>query len=301
MNKDKLELSKFKDFTIDNLDIIKNFSSKYPFDSCDYNIVNLFSWGHFLKCKWQIYKDRLIIYNFSTGFILFPVGNPFTPNGLKEISDMSVSIGLSGIFILAPENYILNNTDLEDHFELMPDPCNSDYVYLAVKLAELNGKKLQKKKNLISQFKRAYGEYRTEIFREEYFTLCKDLAYKWCKDHNDVCDEEKKRELNVLERAMKNQSILGLEGILIFCGSDVIAYALFSEQNPDMATIHFEKFDFSYKGSAQLINQETAINLQKKYKFINREQDLCMEGLRKSKLSYDPEMQIKTFQLLRKL
>jgi len=299
LKKDNLEVSDFKDFTSANLEIIKKITRKYPFDSCDYNIVNLFSWGHFLDCKWQIYKDRLIIYNFSSDLMLFPMGDPFTPAELKEISDIAVREKLSGNFILAPDIYILNNTELADHFQIIPDPCNSDYIYLSEKLAELNGKKLQKKKNLIWQFKRNYGEYRTELFKEEYFTLCKDLADKWCKDHNDVCDEEKKRELNVLERAISNHSMLDLKGLLIFCGNDVIAFALFSEQRTEMATIHFEKFNISYKGSAQLINQETAIHLKNSYKFINREQDLCMEGLRKSKLSYDPEKQIKTYRLIR--
>jgi uncharacterized protein len=296
----KINAGDFKDIAAGNIEEIRQFCLKYPYDTCDYNIVNLFSWGHFLNCRGLIYKDRLLIYNFSSDIMLFPMGKPISPVDLAGISEESVRGGLSGNFILAPESFAVNNSELSRFFDVVPDPCNSDYIYLSEKLSELSGKKLQKKKNLISQFRRTYGEYRTELFKDEYFGLCKDLAYKWCRDHNEICDDGKKMELNVLERAIKDHSLLGLGGLLIFVGGEVIAYSLFSEQRPDMATIHFEKFDFGYKGSAQLINRETAAYLTGSYKFINREQDMCLEGLKRSKLSYDPEYQVQTYKLMRK-
>ncbi|MFO7810203.1 MAG: phosphatidylglycerol lysyltransferase domain-containing protein, partial [Candidatus Delongbacteria bacterium] len=176
--------------------------------------------------------------------------------------------------------------------------CNSDYIYLTEKLVELKGKKLRKKKNLISQFKRICPKYSVEKLSEEYNETCIELAKRWFRDQTKVKDEDKQLELDVMRRALYNQDKIGLEGILIFDRELLIAFTLFSEQRPDMATIHFEKFDYSYKGAAQIVNQETAICLKDRYKYLNREQDMCKRGLRKSKLSYDPVKIAVTYKLL---
>ncbi|MBU4486196.1 MAG: DUF2156 domain-containing protein [Candidatus Delongbacteria bacterium] len=300
MSKIKLELSKFKNIEPQDIDDIKNYLRKYQFDTCDYNIVNLFSWGHFLNLKWRMYKDRLLFYNFSSQFMLFPLGEVFSASEMSAISEMIENDGYKGNFVSVPEDYIEKNIEINDKFTPVYDEGNSDYLYLSENLASLGGKKLQKKKNLISQFRRNYRSYKTEIFRDDHIELCLNLAVKWCKDQNEICDEERQLEFNVLEKAIRNHTILGLEGLLLFYEENLVAFALFSEQKHDTATVHFEKYDADYKGSGQIINQETAIYLQAEYKYINREQDLGKEGLRKAKSSYAPERLIPTYRLYRK-
>jgi hypothetical protein len=87
--------------------------------------------------------------------------------------------------------------------------------------------------------------------------------------------------------------ILPCEGIIICLHDKIAAYSIFSPQTPDMADEHFEKFDPDKKGSAQIVNWETARHLQNRYKYLNREQDLGMEGLRQAKLSYQPAFLVK--------
>lgn len=300
MTKPRLDLSEFQELTSENIDIIKSYLKKYKYDTCDYNATNFFAWSHFMNVKWGMYKDRILFYNFNTQFMLYPLGEKLSPEEMYNVSTMIENEGYKGNFISVPEHYIEKNPAINDHFEPVYDRCNSDYVYLSEKLAELSGRKLRKKKNLISQFMRLHGDYKVEVFESKYIDMCLDLSHKWCKDHNDVCDDEKILELNVLERAVKNYELTGLEGLLIFCDGKLIAFALFSELNEETVTVHFEKFDYAYKGSAQLINRETAIYLKDRYKYINREQDVCLEGLRKSKLSYDPEIIMPTYKLIRK-
>lgn len=300
MNINKLELSKFKNIEAGDIDTIKNYLNRFQYQTCDYNIVNLFSWGHFLNVKWAFYKDRLLFFNFTSGFMLFPLGETLTAAEMTELSDIIRNNGLTGNFVSVPEIYLDENKDIIDHFCPVYDDGNSDYLYKTEDLASLGGKKLQKKKNLISQFKRSYSPYKTLKFTEEHIDMCLDLSIKWCRDQNDICDEERQLELNVLERALGNHILLGLEGLLLFCDDDLVAFTFFSRQNSETADIHFEKYDPAYKGSCQIINQETAIYLKDRYKFINREQDMGKEGLRKAKLSYAPEKIIPTFKMLRK-
>ena len=67
-----------------------------------------------------------------------------------------------------------------------------------------------------------------------------------------------------------------------------------------MADVHFEKFDPEIKGIGQVINWETAKILARQYKYINREQDLGIAGLRQAKKSYDPEYIVSAYFLERK-
>ncbi|HAQ62032.1 TPA: hypothetical protein DCR49_08585 [Candidatus Delongbacteria bacterium] len=299
MNINKLELSKFKNIEARDIDTIKNYLNRFQYETCDYNIVNLFSWGHFLNVKWGIYKDRLLFFNFTSEFMLYPLGYPFTSTEMKELSDLIRNEDFPGNFVSVPEGYLALNPAINHNFTPVYDDGNSDYLYKTENLALLGGKKLQKKKNLISQFKRNYSPYKTVQFKEEHIEMCLDLSVKWCMDQNGICDEEKKLELNVLERAVRNHNILGLEGVLLFSNHRLAAFAFYSELKHDIADIHFEKYDPELKGAGQIINLETAICLNDRFTFLNREQDMGKDGLRKAKLSYAPESLIPTYRLIR--
>ena len=82
---------------------------------------------------------------------------------------------------------------------------------------------------------------------------------------------------------------LPVDGIIICHQERIVAYSIFSPHTEDMATVHYEKFAPFKKGSAQVINWETARYLQGKYKWLNREQDIGLPGLRQAKTSYMPD------------
>jgi hypothetical protein len=167
----------------------------------------------------------------------------------------------------------------------------SDYVYLTEKLYTLSGKKLAKKKNLLSQFRRQYPSYTTENIVKEDKDAILEHFKRWQTDRNI-----KEIGLTMEYRAIKNAFTfwdqLPLDGLKITADSDIIAWSVFSPQSADMATVHFEKFDPAIKGCAQVINWETAKYLLDSYKYINREQDMGIEGLRQAKRSYDPEFMV---------
>ena len=103
-----------------------------------------------------------------------------------------------------------------------------------------------------------------------------------------------------MKRALDAFDALGLEGLVLFANGRLAGFSVFDRLNQNTADVHFEKYDPLIKGSAQAINWETARLLQGRYEYINREQDVGIEGLRKSKRSYCPAFTVKTYLLRRR-
>jgi len=267
--------------------------------SCEYVFPNLFMWAEIFKLRWLLDRGLLLLHSARDDVTLMPVGKPFGIQELLAVSDRSIREGGSGDFALFDTDYVEKNPRLSDSFEINLDPANADYVYSVESLCELKGNKLHRKKNLLSQFLRNNPDYSCEDMDRRYFHDCFTLAEKWCRDR--LCKEIGfAHETSALKRGFDNFQELGLQGIAMRLNGNLAAFSIFSELNQNTADVHFEKYDPRIKGAAQAINWETARRLRGKYKYINREQDLGIEGLRRSKKSYLPEFMIASYVLRRR-
>lgn len=82
-----------------------------------------------------------------------------------------------------------------------------------------------------------------------------------------------------------------MEGLLLKSGGQALAMTLGSRLNANTFDVHFEKALDIADGAYAAINNGFAKYLREKYPdicFLNREDDLGLEGLRKAKLSYCP-------------
>ncbi|HPG30358.1 MAG TPA: phosphatidylglycerol lysyltransferase domain-containing protein [bacterium] len=281
---------------------------------CDYNFTNLYSWGHIFQTKWALFENSLILYNSREDYILSPCANTacrseknesgeilrVTPEKLINISDSFIKSGKSGNFILLDKDFVEKLKDaLEKWFDIIPDENNADYIYSTIKLVELKGKKLHKKKNLISQFVRENPDYVVAELTPADKKACFDLSEKWCKTKN--CDKLGfSHETSALLKVFEKFEELEAGGLVIKLKNEPVAFSVFSKQNSETYTVHYEKFDSEIKGAGQIINWETAKYLLDKCKYINREQDMGIEGLRQAKKSYDPDFILLTYKLIRK-
>jgi uncharacterized protein len=266
---------------------------------CDYSFANLFMWGDIFKTRWIFQEDRLWIYNGYDDLMLMPVGKALVLPDLVMVSDMLRREGKSGNFVLVDQDFVKENNSLANFFNVEIDLANGDYIYSSQKLVDLPGNKLHKKRNLINQFLSLYPGHACQPLQASDLDACLELSEKWCRQR--TCQEvDFDHETSALKRALRNFSGLELQGLKITHGGELFAFSIFSRLSSNMADVHFEKFDPEIKGIGQVINWETAKRLSANFKYINREQDLGIEGLRQAKKSYNPEYIVSAYFLKRK-
>ena len=104
---------------------------------------------------------------------------------------------------------------------------------------------------------------------------------------------------------MKLFAELEIIGALIRVGEKAVAMSIASEISPGVFDIHFEKCygEYAFNGGYAAINYLFSGYLLEACgaKWINREEDIGIEGLRKAKESYHPDMMLHKYSgILRK-
>lgn len=189
--------------------------------------------------------------------------------------------------------------------EWATDRNDSDYIYDRRKLAELAGKTYHKKKNHVSRFLRIHdGEW--EFRSLSLCDIADDMIFvarNWLEERlgketpEPAASENSREERRVLESefesiqtAVANKTKLGLEGGTLYIRGKPVAMTLASKISRKLLDVHFEKClqEAAADGGYAVINWCFAHSCDG-YDFLNREEDMGVEGLRKAKLSYHPE------------
>ncbi|NMD12881.1 MAG: DUF2156 domain-containing protein [Candidatus Cloacimonetes bacterium] len=283
---------KLEPLTTAQIPLLREFLSRYPRQSCDYNICNLLSWGKIYNNQYTLWEGHLVLVNPQYSYLLYPVGPGLGADKTRELFDLYREDAPEAKLLIIPENWQESCPGLDRHFEISDDRDWYDYVYATEKMVNLRGKKLTKKKNLISQFRRAYPNYHVLPISKEKHEVIERFTEKWRRERH-VEGSYLDTEMKAIQNTLEMWDELPVEGIIVCLDQRIAAYSIFSPQTQDMVTVHFEKFDPDKKGSAQLIYWETARYLQSRYKWINREQDIGLEGLRQAKTSYAPDFMVK--------
>ena len=181
--------------------------------------------------------------------------------------------------------------------EIKEEPGLSDYIYLTEKLASLSGKKLSRKRNHIHQFSRKYPDFRYEPLSGANIEAVRLVESKWLAEN--IPNRDLLIEQEIINHALDNFVFFaqkaGLTGGVLFVGDEPAAFCIASALSPQLTDVHFEKCisPFATDGGYAVINNEFAKTVGTQY--INREEDLGLEGLRKAKLSYYPEIVLGKF------
>lgn len=200
----------------------------------------------------------------------------------------------------------INETEKETLEELYPgmfrfhfDQASSDYVYSIDDLADLKGKKYQRKRNHYNRFRSSFPEYTVESLNENNLCRAKEMVDMWYENRlleNPGGDYFSER--TALEKAFRHYQDLDMESLVLLNGEQVLAITFGSRLSPNTFDVHFEKAHWDVSSAYTAINCEFAKYIRNRHpdiQFLNREEDLGLEGLRKAKQRYYPHHMVEKY------
>lgn len=164
-----------------------------------------------------------------------------------------------------------------------------DYVYLREKLKTLSGKKMHAKRNHVNRFKTTYA-YSYQPITAENLQAAATFVYERIEAHSENAAGEKR----AAQRLFENYAALGVKGAILLADEQVVAVTVGENQNGTVL-VHIEKADTAYHGAYAAINQMFMEREWEGYTYVNREEDMGIEGIRKAKLSYYPDLMVEKY------
>ena len=137
----------FKCIELEDRKILSGFTYKYGLTSCEYSFANLYSWKDVHQRSWCLYQDYLLILDISNDDLFLPAGRKIDADSLVSLSRELQKQGMSGNVSMVPHAFIQRHPELERFYRITEQRDAADYIYAVDKLAALQGRKLQKKKN----------------------------------------------------------------------------------------------------------------------------------------------------------
>lgn len=282
----------FKDITLQDKDTITAYTMNSCRRNCDLSFSNLCSWRFLYDTKFAIVDDFLVFKFWAGGELAYmmPVGNGNPEKAVRALIEDARQEGQPFCMLGACS---CMREELESiapgQFTFTADRDYADYIYLRSDLATLKGKKFQSKRNHINKFRNTYPNHEYSPITPDRIQECLDLEAEWCKVNH--CDQQEGtgNERRALIYALHHFEELGLTGGILRVDGKIVAFTFGMPINKVTFGVHVEKADTRIDGAYAMINYEFANHVPEQYIYLNREEDLGIEGLRKAKLSYQPE------------
>ena len=291
----------FHRLTIEDKPIVDKFFRNRYYENSHFNFTNLFMWR-------EPYDIRLAVEN-SVMFMTSTWDNelkglqPIGPEDkmewaidelIKYFAKQNTSLSIFGIeksFAEVLKNYTAAT------FTVEADRNNYDYVYLSENLINLAGRKYHSKKNHLNSFHKSYPEAEYLPLTDELITGCKLELNGWYKKRSQDLPDDPfiGHEREAIIEVLNHFHDFSLKGAVIRLDNRIIAFTLGEQLNEDTAVIHVEKADPDVRGAYPAINQGFVAHEWAHLTYINREEDMGLEGLRKAKESYKPVKMIEKF------
>lgn len=283
----------FKDITLADKDIIQSFTLNSWRRNCDLSFSNLCSWRFLYNTQYAIIDNFLVCRFYADKELAYmmPIGEGDLKPVLEKIIENARELGepfmMLGVCVGTKDEI---ESIMPDKFNFVSNRDYADYIYLRSDLATLKGKKYQPKRNHINKFLRNYPDYEYKPITPELVSECLALEAEWCKANNCHEQEALAAERQSLTYALNHFEQLGLTGGVLHVSGKIAAFTFGMPINNQTFDVCIEKANTEIEGAYTMINYEFVNHIPEQYIYINREEDLGIEGLRKAKMSYHPEI-----------
>lgn len=285
------KIVEFRKPRLEDKELLDRFYKGNKYLNCELTFTNALLWSTYYGIEYTIIDDLLVYKTVSDEpSFVYPIGSGDKKKALEKIMDYCREKSIPfRLHLISEEMFMELNEFFPNKFTINYDRDIADYIYLSQDLMKLSGKKYHGKKNHINKFNSMH-QWEYENITTENIEECVAMAKEWGEMNHSEENESKQAEMDVTLRSLKHFLDLNLQGGLIRVDGKVIAFTIGEPVGEDGFVIHIEKAFSHIQGAYPMINQQFIINVGKDYKYINREEDMGVEGLRKAKLSYKPFM-----------
>lgn len=282
----------FRKIELKDREWINELLKKSDFRGCEYSFANNFAWHRLYETKICRYKDFYISCSEKYGLrFTYPAGEGDRKELFSALrryaEERNCPLVVSSVLT---ENIALFEEYFPGEFTVSADEADFDYIYSAEKLRSLSGKKYHGKRNHLNRFYENNWSY--SRLSEADFDECISFAVKSYNDNASYSDESAVGEQYAINTFFNYYNELGLFGGVVRIDGKVAGFTIGSRINSDTMDTHIEKAESGINGAYTAVMNEFAKDVSEEFAYINREEDLGIEGLRKSKRSYCPEFQI---------
>lgn len=284
----------FKTIDLAMRDEINDFISRYPLEASEYTFTNIFAFSAAYDFRIAILDESLIILKKHAPVSFFcPVGP--LPD-LDRLFDYLKNLGSKPCIERVPESFVKKYIEGNDKYSAIEEREHFDYIHNVKELIDLSGRRFHDKKNKVNKFRKEY-KYEYIPMTAELVEECIKFEDYWCEERDCEKDQGLSREKCAILIMLKNFDALALKGGVIRLDNKIAALTLAEAYLPDTLVIHVEKANPDIPGLYQIINQEFLMHEGGGYTFVNREQDLGVQGMRNAKMSYNPVRFIKKYKV----
>ena len=270
--------------------------------ACEHNFASIYLWATAYPQKIARVGDRLLVEMLGGPGLshLFPMGSgPLAPALDTAKADAADHGAPLTLICLTAEQKTQLEEEFHGRFTFQEDRHGFVYLYTVDKLADLAGKKLHAKRNHINRFVENNPTWTYEEITPATLPECLEMDKEWYRRSLQREGDAEERDLGdegiALRTAMEHYEELGLEGGLIRVYGEVVAFTIGDRLSADTYDVHFEKAYGELQGAYAMINREFARWVRARHpeiRYLNREDDMGVEGLRKAKQSYYPDLMV---------
>ena len=287
----------FRELKSEDIDKYKEILTGYETNS-EASFANMYAWRNVMNTK-ICFEDNncFFIYIKRNGedACCFPKGDN-SVYAIEKLISYFKSINKPMIMESVTEEEVNIITSNFKNITVKEDIDLFDYVYCGEKLRTLSGKKLHSKRNHINKFKTLYPDYKYVSLDKNNIDLCLEYSKKWLLNkYHDTNSSDYLNEYSSINEFLNNFDKFQLSGGIILIDNEIQAFTIGEKLNTNTCVIHVEKANTEFEGIYPAINNFYLNDKWRDIEFVNREEDMGIEGIRKAKKSYYPDKMIKKY------
>jgi len=267
-------------------------------EQSELTFTNLFIWREAYGLRLSRVGEAVAIFSWRAdpedSFLFPPLGAGANVEAVRRCLSHMAESGHRAVMARVTKEDLARLGLGEEEFQVEPDRDSWDYVYRVEDLVQLSGNRYHRKRNHIEQFSGRH-EFTYRPLTRELVPACLELQDRWCDEKHCDLVATLRAEGRAVKEVLENVEVLGVTGGCIEVDGRIEAFTLGELLNSETVVIHIEKANAAFHGLYQVINQQFLEKQWSGVRYVNREQDMGVSGLRKAKEWYYPDHMVEKF------